>query len=245
MKQPGASDAAGRSAADAFSFSIVVPVLDEATQIEAFLQDLRERCPAAERIVVDGDSDDGTVAAAAPFADRLLVSPPGRACQMNAGAGAATGDVLVFLHVDTHLPDGAIEALRAKLAGRPLGWGRFDVAIRGRHRLLPVVAAMMNLRSRATGVATGDQAIFVTRRLFDATGGYPDMPLMEDIALSKRLRERSWPIGLRDRVTTSGRRWDANGVCRTVLTMWTLRLLFWLGVSPIRLATIYAKLKPR
>jgi rSAM/selenodomain-associated transferase 2 len=157
---------------------------------------------------------------------------------MNAGAKAARGDVLVFVHADTLLPAAADEYIAAALApGRE--WGRFDVAIASAHPLLALVALMMNARSRWTGVATGDQALFVRRAAFEAAGGYPDIPLMEDVALSKRLRRGSAPACLRERVVTSGRRWERHGMLRTIFLMWRLRLAFAMGADPRRLARRY------
>ena len=230
----------------ALRFSIVMPVLDEAPIVDAALRALAPlRADGAEVIVVDGQSRDGTAAAAAPWADRVVLGPPGRARQMNAGAALAGGEVLVFLHADTALPAGALEAIAAALepADRSTRaapqWGRFDVAIAGRGPMLRLVASAMNLRSRASGIATGDQAIFVTRAAFAAVGGFPEQPLMEDIELSKRLRRLGAPACLRLRVVTSGRRWETRGTWRTIVLMWRLRLLYCLGVAPERLARSY------
>jgi rSAM/selenodomain-associated transferase 2 len=219
--------------------SIVMPVLDEAPQIVARLQALQAlRAQGAELLVVDGGSSDGTAALAAPFVDRVLPARRGRAAQMNAGAGASTGEVLLFLHADTALPADARQAvLDAITAGAQ--WGRFDVRIAGRHPLLRIVAAMMNWRSRLTGIATGDQAIFVRRELFARVGGYPELPLMEDIALSAALRRCAAPACLRQTVVTSGRRWEQHGVLRTILLMWWLRAAFFFGADPARLALRY------
>jgi rSAM/selenodomain-associated transferase 2 len=158
---------------------------------------------------------------------------------MNAGAARASGQVLLFLHADTCLPPAADQLIVDGLQRNGRGWGRFDIAIAGRHRMLGVVAAMMNLRSRLTGIATGDQAIFVSRDAFAACGGYPDIPLMEDIALSRRLRRASRPLCLGQRVTTSGRRWEQGGIHRTILLMWRLRLAYFLGADPAALARRY------
>ncbi|HEX8664923.1 MAG TPA: TIGR04283 family arsenosugar biosynthesis glycosyltransferase [Beijerinckiaceae bacterium] len=219
--------------------SVVVPALDEADGIAAHLATLRPlRERGAEVIVADGGSRDGTPGLARPLADTVLAAPRGRASQMNAGAEAASGDALLFLHADTRLPPEADRLIAEALAGG-WEWGRFDVRIEGSHPLLRVVAHMMNRRSRLTGIATGDQAIFVTRDAFRAVGGYPDIPLMEDIALSRALKRRSRPACLEAPVSTSGRRWETRGVVRTILTMWRLRAAFFLGVDPRRLAAAY------
>jgi len=217
--------------------SVVIPTLNEArciTDTLRALAPLRER--GHEVIVADGGSEDATRALAAPLADRVLVAPRGRARQMNAGAAAAAGEALVFLHADTRLPADADRSVAAALAHRT--WGRFDVRIEGRSALLPVIAFCMNWRSRLTGVATGDQAIFARRAGFP---GFPDMALMEDIAFSKVMRRISPPACLRDPVSTSGRRWERDGVPRTMLLMWRLRLAYYLGASPDELARRYAK----
>lgn len=220
--------------------SIILPTLDEAAVIGdqlAALQPLRER--GHEVIVVDGGSADRTTELARPLADRVLTAPRGRALQMNAGANEARGDVLLFLHADTALPASADELIAEACLGGDRVWGRFDVRIEGRPPMLRVVSFMMNLRSRLTGIATGDQAIFVARAAFGQAGGYPAIALMEDIALSAALRRISRPACLRTCVTTSGRRWEKHGVARTILQMWRLRLAFFLGAEPARLARDY------
>jgi rSAM/selenodomain-associated transferase 2 len=229
-------------AATPATLSIVVPVLDEAAGVAAMLDALAPlRARGAELVVVDGGSGDHTVALARPRADLVITAPRGRARQMKAGAAHARGAWLLFLHADTRLPDAADAAIAAALASAPTdrAWGRFDVRIAGRAPMLPVIAALMNLRSRWSGIATGDQAIFMTRAAYDAAGGFPDQPLMEDIEISKRLRRIVRPICLRERVTTSGRRWEQRGVWRTIVLMWRLRFLYWLGVSAERLAPQY------
>ena len=219
--------------------TIVVPALDEAADIEAALQALAPlRARGAEVIVVDGGSADGTAQLAKPLADRVLVSPRGRARQMNTGAAAARSDVLLFLHADTRLPEAADAALHEAVA-RGAAWGRFDVQIDGRPRMLRLVAALMNQRSRLTGIATGDQAIFVRCDLFQRIGGFPDQPLMEDIEISRRLRALARPCCLRQRVVTSGRRWESRGVWRTIFLMWRLRWRYWRGESAQTLAEAY------
>jgi len=220
--------------------SIIVPVLNEEAGIVATLQGLSAlRARGVEVIVVDGGSRDRTAALAQPLCDRLVAAPRGRAAQMNAGAAVAHGNVLLFLHADTALPADADRLVLDGLAASGRPWGRFDVRIDGRHPLLPVIAATMNLRSRATGIATGDQAMFVERSALAAVGGFPDIALMEDIVLSRRLKRLGRPLCLRARALTSGRRWEKHGVVRTILTMWRLRLAFFLGVEPARLAASY------
>ena len=218
--------------------SIIVPVLDEAEGIEACLASLQAlRARGAEVIVVDGGSRDATRSLAAPFADAVLDTARGRARQMNEGAARARGDVLLFLHADTLLPERADEAIAAAVKRAP--WGRFDVAITGSDPLLAIVAAAMNLRSRLSGIATGDQAIFARREEFRAAGGFPEIPLMEDVALSKRLKRIARPACLRERVATSGRRWERRGTMKTILLMWRLRAAYALGADPRRLARRY------
>ena len=218
-----------------------MPCLNEADTLVAALDALEPlRHRGAEVIVVDGGSTDATVTLAERRADLALESARGRALQMNAGAAHATGDMLLFLHADTALPENADLLVREGLARTGAAWGRFDVTIRGSHPLLRVVSCAMNLRSRMTGIATGDQALFVTRSLFESIGRYPEIALMEDIALSKKLRRRGAPLCLRSRVTTSARRWEKHGVFRTVLLMWRLRLAYSLGADPDTLALRYA-----
>lgn len=220
--------------------SIIVPTLDEAAGIAACLAALQPlRARGAEVIVADGGSSDATVALATPLADRVIAAPRGRASQMNAGAKLATGDILLFLHADTRLPEAADRAVSSALAATGRHWGRFDVTIAGRSALLPVIAAFMNARSRLTAIATGDQAIFVRRAAWAGAGGYPEIALMEDVAFSKAMRRYGPPLCLRERVATSGRRWERHGALRTILLMWRLRLAYFLGADPARLAERY------
>ena len=219
--------------------SIIVPTLNEADSIAAQLGALAPlRARGAEIIVADGGSTDGTAALAQPHADRVIHAPRGRALQMNAGAGVAHGACLLFLHADTRLPPDADGHVEAALSGGH-AWGRFDVAIDGEHVLLPLIARLMNLRSRLTGIATGDQAIFVTREAFLARSGFPDIPLMEDIVFTTGMRQKSPPACLKETVTTSGRRWEKHGLLPTILMMWWLRLRFYFGASPNDLAKEY------
>jgi rSAM/selenodomain-associated transferase 2 len=219
-------------------FSIIIPMLNEAGSIVnclTALQPLRTYC---EIITVDGGSADNTKELAMPLVDKLILSQKGRAVQMNSGAKSATGDMLVFLHADTFLPDNAITQMSQAINNKYL-WGRFDVNLDSNQPLLNVVAFFMNWRSRLTGVATGDQAIFVDKRLFDSVGQYPQIALMEDIALSQALKKLSPPACLFAKVTTSGRRWEQFGVFKTILLMWSLRLRYFLGESPQVLADLY------
>ncbi|MDX5445314.1 MAG: TIGR04283 family arsenosugar biosynthesis glycosyltransferase [Zoogloeaceae bacterium] len=217
--------------------SVVIPVLNEAARLPGLLAGLRAE--AAQVIVVDGGSIDGSASLARAAGVTVLESSPGRARQMNAGARVAGGEVLLFLHADTVLPAGAARLVRAALADGRHMWGRFDVVIDGKPAMLRVIAALMNLRSRLTGIATGDQAMFVTRAAFEAAGGFPEQPLMEDIELSSRLLRQSRPACLRPPVRTSGRRWESRGVWRTIALMWRLRWDYWRGVPAAELAERY------
>lgn len=222
------------------TLTIVMPTLNEAAGIVQALRALAPlRARGAELIVADGGSSDDTVALARAGAARVIHAPRGRALQMNAGAQHAGSDVLLFLHADTELPANADTLIEEALAKGSRVWGRFDVRIEGRHSFLRVIAAFMNLRSRWSGIATGDQAMFMTRAAFEAVGGFAAQPLMEDIALSARLLKRSRPACLRARVATSGRRWESRGVWRTVWLMWRLRYAYWRGAAPDRLAERY------
>jgi rSAM/selenodomain-associated transferase 2 len=220
--------------------SIIIPTLSEASSIVATLTALSPyRARGAEVIVVDGGSRDGTADLAGACADRVLMAPRGRATQMNAGAAVARGGVLLFLHADTRLPDDADRLIAEGLARSGRAWGRFDVAIEGTSPLLPLVAWSMNMRSRATGIATGDQAMFVKREACHTVGGFPEIALMEDVVMSARLKRESPPLCLRERVVTSGRHWEKRGVAHTVLLMWRLRLAYFFGAKPDALARRY------
>jgi rSAM/selenodomain-associated transferase 2 len=219
--------------------SIIVPVLNEANSIVELLRSLDHlRTESLEIIVVDGGSTDQTLALASPCADHVISATKGRAFQMNAGAAVASGDVLLFLHADTRFPLEGLRAIDHALANGS-SWGRFDVHIEGRSPWLKVVAALMNWRSRLTGIATGDQAMFVTRAAFQSVGGFPLIALMEDIALSNLLKKKFPAACLSQRVITSGRRWEQMGLLRTIFLMWRLRLAYFLGADPNQLARQY------
>ncbi len=221
-------------------FSIVMPVLNEELSIETCLTGLQEYRNQAEIIVVDGGSSDNTRALALPLADRVIPAERGRAKQMNAGAYYANGDILVFLHADTLLPANALTCINAHKGNQRL-WGRFDIQLTGRHPIIKIVALSMNWRSRFTGISTGDQAIFVSKVLFDAVGGYPEIALMEDISLSQRLKRFASPVCLKEKVCSSARRWEQFGVFKTILLMWSLRLRFFFGADPAVLAKLYSE----
>jgi rSAM/selenodomain-associated transferase 2 len=218
---------------------IIVPVLDEADALApwlASLQPLRRR--GVRLVIVDGGSNDATMDVARAHADITFRAPRGRASQMNAGAAACRADVLLFLHADTRLPEGAdVLVLDAVAQGRV--WGRFDVRFNVRGAMLRVIARLMNLRSRITGITTGDQALFIRQDLFDVVGGFPEIPLMEDIAMSRELKRRGRPASLRAKVVTSARRWERNGIWKTIFLMWWLRAAYFFGADPARLAHIY------
>lgn len=220
--------------------SIIVPTLNEAGQITETLSRLQgARRAGHELIVVDGGSSDDTVAQAKSYADQVISADPGRARQMNAAAAVAAGEVLWFVHADTEVKPTAFMTVAMALNESQACWGRFDVRLSGQKRLLRLVAMMMNLRSRWSGIATGDQALFIRRSCFDQVGGFDDIPLMEDIAISRKLKSLGPPLCLREKLTTSSRRWEKNGVIRTILLMWRLRFDYWRGVDPHALVKRY------
>jgi rSAM/selenodomain-associated transferase 2 len=219
--------------------SVIIPVLNEERSIASTLDALLALAPY-EVVVVDGGSSDRTREVAEVFPVRLIISERGRAAQMNRGAAEASGDVLLFLHADTYLPASAFDDIGAALANQRYVGGRFDVEIAGRHWMLPLVGRMISYRSRWSKVGTGDQALFVRRESFRRMGGFPEIQLMEDIAVCRALKRLGSIACLRSRVVTSGRRWEMNGVWRTILHMWTLKLLYFAGASPARLKQFYA-----
>ena len=228
--------------------SVIIPVLNEQIAVQEMLPAMQwVRESGHELIVVDGGSTDDSLSLAKKYSDAVVISSRGRAAQMNAGAGSATGDVLLFLHIDTVLPlDGINKILTSlhshnnQINGRVKEvWGRFDVRLSGDHFMFRVIEFMMNWRSRVTGIATGDQAIFITKELFVKVGGYLEIPLMEDVEICRRLKKIRKPVCIQDRVITSSRRWEVSGIYRTVFLMWRLRLSYWMGVDPVRLAKQY------
>ncbi|MDB5595460.1 MAG: glycosyl transferase [Hyphomicrobiales bacterium] len=220
--------------------SVIIPVLDEAEGIADVLGTLGPwRALGHEVIVADGGSRDATCEIARPRCDGVVQAPRGRASQMNAAARQAHGEILLFLHADTQLPDNAGDAIQKALSRDNCVWGRFDVRIVGRSRFLPVVSRMMNWRSRLSGIATGDQAMFMHRSVFEEIGGFPDQPIMEDLAMSARLLKFSAPACLKGPAVTSGRRWDRHGALRTILLMWRLRAAYFFGADPRTLARRY------
>ncbi len=220
--------------------AIIVPVLNEIETLPTLLEHLRHwQKRGAEIWLVDGGSSDNTAETARALGFQVLDAPNGRAVQMNWGAQACKADNLLFLHADTRLPEGADRQVSTALSVSALAWGRFDVRIEGRSRMLPLVACLMNWRSRLSGIATGDQALFMTRNLFEQAGGFPEQPLMEDIEISKRLKRISPPVCLHQKVTTSGRRWDSRGSWRTIVLMWQLRWAYWRGTPARQLVERY------
>jgi len=218
--------------------SIIIPVLNEEKSIESLLQQLQEyRQQGHEVIVVDGGSVDKTVSFAEPLADNVIASAAGRAIQMNDGASHSKNEVLWFLHADTLIPEDAIKSIQQALNNK--SWGRFNVRLSGTNILFRIIESMMNLRSCLTGMATGDQGIFVDKTLFNKVACFPNIPLMEDIVMSKKLNKFSRPVCVKEKLITSSRRWEKNGILSTVFLMWKLRLLFWLGVSANKIALQY------
>src|SRR3990170_4603957 len=219
--------------------SVILPVLNEEKTIGRTLAAVMALYPH-EIIVVDGGSGDRTRRISVEAGAKVLMTGPGRARQMNRGALEATGDVLLFLHADTQLPASAFRDIESALSDARYLGGRFDVELDSDRWLLKVVGFMISLRSRHSKVGTGDQAIFVRREILAELGGFPDMPLMEDIAFCRMLRRAGKVACLRSKVVTSARRWEADGVWRTIFKMWMLKLLYLAGVSPARLKRFYA-----
>ncbi len=219
--------------------SIIIPALNEGEEIVRTLKRLAcDRTAGHEVIVVDGGSDDKTALLAVDHADHVVRSGRGRARQMNRGAALASGEILLFLHADTQLPEGGVALIQDAVA-QGSAWGRFDVRLSGQHPMFRIIEKMMNGRSSLTGIATGDQAIFVRRDLFKTVGGFADQPLMEDIELSKQLKKVAAPRLIRQTVMTSSRRWEQYGIFSTILLMWRLRFLYWRGVDAKTLAKMY------
>ncbi|WP_335340068.1 TIGR04283 family arsenosugar biosynthesis glycosyltransferase [Sedimenticola selenatireducens] len=220
--------------------SVVIPCLNEAETIVQLLETLQDaRAEGVELVLVDGESIDDTVALAAPLVDKLIGSVVGRAQQMNAGAQAAAGEILWFLHADSVIRAEFPRQIISVMAASESDWGRFNIRLSGRHPMLRVIEFMMNWRSRLSGIATGDQGIFVRRELFVRLGGFPAIPLMEDIAISKRLKRYSRPQVIARCLITSSRRWEQSGIISTVLLMWRLRWAYFFGADPARLAQRY------
>lgn len=220
--------------------SIVIPVLNESSHIRDCLERLQSwRIRGHEVIVVDGGSDDHTLASVNGLADIKLTSPKGRAIQMNTGARKARGDVLLFLHADTWLQENADQLIDYEMNNKNKCWGSFNIRLSGHNPLFRIIEFMMNIRTRLTGIITGDHAIFISRDLFDETGGFSEIPLMEDIEFSKRLKNISSPVCLKQKVISSSRRWEEGGIIRTIFLMWLLRLRYYFGTNPEKLVTSY------
>ena len=219
-------------------FSIIIPTLNEAEGIGDFLLALQALRVYCEIIIADADSTDDTRKQTAGLVDQFIITAKGRAIQMNAGAARASGEILIFLHADTYLPNQALQSIQEAI-DKGAQWGRFDIYLTSQSTLLKVVAQMMNWRSRLTGIATGDQALFMTRQAFRNIGGFAEIALMEDIEMSKRLKLISSPYCIKSKVKSSARRWEVFGVWRTIALMWSLRLRYFLGASPELLVKLY------
>lgn len=218
--------------------SIIIPTLNEEIGITRFLNKLQYLRPQCELIVVDGGSGDDTVLLAESYVDELVRSDPGRALQMNVGAAFASAPVVLFLHADTYLPDDAVEQIQQAIE-QGYQWGRFDIRLTGNHPMLTIVSWLMNIRSRWTGISTGDQALFIQTKLFEQLNGFADIVLMEDIELSSRLKHQGKPCNVKSKVTSSGRRWISFGIFKTIALMWWLRLQYFFDVNPKYLAQLY------
>ena len=220
--------------------SVVIPALNEEDHIRPCLASVQAlRRHGHEVIVVDGGSDDATCDLATGFADQIISHPRGRACQMNHGAQKASGEIFLFLHADTCLPEHADLLIGEKIKDSPVYWGRFKVRLSGTHWLFRITEILMNTRTRITGIVTGDHVLFISKELFEQVGGYPALPLMEDIAISKKINKIVPPICLNQHVVTSSRRWEQHGIIKTVLKMWWFRLAFFFGTDPARLSRQY------
>ena len=231
---------AAHSVSETISYSIIIPVLNEAAHLHAQLAALQKwRQAGHEIIVVDGGSDDASVAIATPLVDQIITSEKGRATQMNNGAARASNSWLVFLHVDTFFSDTAMNSLQAVFSREDMKWGRFNVRLSGSSPLFRIVSILMNFRSRLTGIVTGDQVMFMRKTVFEQVGGFPNIALMEDISLSSKLKKIASPYCVKEFVTTSSRRWQRHGVVKTILMMWSLRLRYFFGASPVVLAERY------
>lgn len=219
--------------------SIIIPVLNEEvtlSKISSHLQSIKNQ--GHEIVVVDGGSNDNTLTVAHEITDLVIICPPGRAMQMNNGAAVATGDVFLFLHADTFLPDNIVQII-SDLSEKENVWGRFDVRLSSHKTIYRIIERLINFRSCVTSIATGDQAIFIEKNLFNHIGGFPEIALMEDVEISRQLKKISAPVCVKYKVTTSSRRWETKGVVATVLMMWKLRLYYFFGVSPDKLNQLY------
>ncbi|MCK4743232.1 MAG: TIGR04283 family arsenosugar biosynthesis glycosyltransferase [Sulfuriflexus sp.] len=220
--------------------SIIIPVLNESAHLPTQLAELQAwRQAGHEIIVVDGGSEDASGELARPLVDQLISSPKGRATQMNKGAASANNEWLVFLHADTLFSKTAMNSLQNIFHREDIKWGRFDVRLSGSNPLFRLISILMNIRSRISGIATGDQAMFMRKAVFDQVGGFPDIALMEDISLSSKLKKMSSPYCMKEFVTTSSRRWHKHGIVKTIFMMWSLRLRYFFGASPRALAERY------
>ncbi|MFK5892995.1 MAG: TIGR04283 family arsenosugar biosynthesis glycosyltransferase [Pseudomonadota bacterium] len=212
--------------------SIIIPTLNEESNIVALLKKLQYlRLIKHEVIMVDAGSRDTTIELAREWVDQIVLSEKGRAIQQNTAAKKATGNVLLFLHADTQLPENFLDEILVIEKNNQYHWGRFDIQLSGKNAGLRIIEFMINLRSRLTGIATGDQAIFIQKHVFDQINGFANLSLMEDIDLSTRLKKISKPYCSKLKVKTSSRRWENNGLLKTIVLMWWYRLQFFFGVD--------------
>jgi len=219
--------------------SVIVPVINEEMNLSRIAGCLRSVIEQGhEVIIVDGGSTDNTLTIAYDITDTIIISKKGRALQMNNGASVASGNVVLFLHADTLLPENVAEIISDVYVGENF-WGRFDVRLSNEKYVYRLIECMMNMRSSLTSIVTGDQAMFFEKNLFDRIGGFPEIALMEDVEISRQLKKISKPVRLKSKVVTSSRRWETNGVVATVLLMWKLRLYYFFGVSPEKLSQMY------
>ena len=222
------------------SFSIIVPVLNEEVFLTRYLNVFRRFLnDGHEIIIIDGGSSDNSARLTQELGCKVLISKPSRGLQQHVGALQSENEILLFLHADTNLPNDAFSLIHQALKSSNKSWGRFDVSFSNSSLIYKIIAWMMNKRSCLTGIVTGDHIIFTTRSSYFKSGGFADIPIMEDIDISKRLKLISKPICLKHKVVTSSRKWEQQGVSKTIIKMWCLRTLFFFGVSSKRLARLY------
>lgn len=223
------------------TISVVIPILNEARILEKTLDQLQSELGDHELIIVDGGSTDSSVRIAEKYG-KVVLSACGRAKQLNTGAAAATGDILIFLHADIWLEPGAFAAVATALASGYVGGG-FRQKIDGKRVLYRLIEIAGNIRGRYLNVFYGDSGIFLARTDFEKIGGFPDVPILEEMEFSKRLRQLGKPTLLTPCIHISARRWEASGIVRTTLNNWLITALYFLGASPEKLARLYSHIR--